>query len=69
MRVIKSAEDVTTLPFVDRGQQLDNGILGVDSVRKFYVAVVNKMIKIFPFHDDVLRNLAVVNPDPALRES
>jgi len=39
-----------------------------DSVRKFYVAVVNKMIKIFPFNNDVLRDLAAVNPDAALRE-
>ena len=36
-----------------------------DSVRKFYVRVVNKMIKIFPFHDDVFRDLAALN----LRES
>jgi len=40
-----------------------------DSVRKFYVAVVNKMIKIFPFHDDVLRDLTALNPDPALQGS
>ncbi|KAK2187492.1 hypothetical protein NP493_163g01049 [Ridgeia piscesae] len=93
MRAIKSAEDLTTVPFADRGQQLDNSILAVgmelrsmlandeddleeatatrifDSVRKFYVAVVNKMVNIFPFHDDVLRDLAALNPDPALRES
>ena len=93
MRVIKSAEDLTTVPFADRSQQLDNSILAVgmelrsmlandeddleeatvtrvfDSVRKFYVAVVTKMINIFPFHDDVLRDLAALNPDPALRES
>ena len=40
-----------------------------DSVRNFYVAVVNKLIKIFPFHDDVLRDLVALIPDPALRES
>ena len=40
-----------------------------DSVRRFYVAVVNKMVNIFPFHDDMLRDLAALNPDPALRES
>ena len=40
-----------------------------ESVRKFYIAVVNKMIKIFPFNDDVLRDLAAVNPDSALQES
>ena len=40
-----------------------------DNVRKFYVAVVNKMIKIFPFHDDVLRDLTALNPDPALQGS
>ncbi|KAK2163279.1 hypothetical protein LSH36_82g00005 [Paralvinella palmiformis] len=38
-----------------------------DSVRNFYVAVVNKLIKIFPFHDDVLRDLVALIPDPALR--
>ena len=38
-------------------------------MRKFYVAVVNMVIKIFPFHDDVLGDLAALNPDPALRES
>ena len=32
-----------------------------DSVRKFYIPVVNKMIKIFPSF--------CTNPDPALRES
>jgi len=40
-----------------------------DIVRKFYVAVVNKMIKIFPFHDNVLKDLAALNVNPALRES
>ena len=40
-----------------------------ESVRKFYVAAINKIIKIFPFHDDVLRDLAAPNPDTALRES
>jgi hypothetical protein len=30
-----------------------------DSVHKFYIAVVGKIIKIFPFHDDVFRGLAV----------
>ena len=39
------------------------------SVCRFYIAIVNKMINIFPFHDDVLRDLAALNPDPALRES
>jgi len=29
MRAIKSAEDLTTVPFADRGQQLDNNILPV----------------------------------------
>ena len=33
---------------------------------KFYVAVVNK---IFPFHDDILGDLAALNLDPALLES
>jgi len=32
-----------------------------DSVRKFYIPVVNKMIKIFPFHDEVLRDIAALN--------
>ena len=41
----------------------------LDSVRKFYVTILNKMVKIFPFHDDELRNLAALNSDPALRES
>jgi len=31
-----------------------------DSVRKFYIAVVNQMIKILPFHDDVLGDLAAL---------
>ena len=30
------------------------------SVRHFYVAIVEKMVKIFPFHDTVLKNLCVV---------
>ena len=38
-------------------------------MRIFYVAVVNKIIKIFPFHDDVLMVLAALNPDPVLRVS
>jgi len=37
-----------------------------DSVRKFYVAVVNKTIKIFPFHDDVLRDLAALSASGVL---
>ena len=36
------------------------------SVRLFYVAIVEKMVKIFPFHNTVLKDLAVVNPDPKL---
>ena len=82
MRAIKSAKDLTTVTFADRGQQFDNNILAknedhleeatatrICGVRKFYVAVVNKIIKIFPFHDDVLMDLAALNPDPALLES
>ena len=38
-----------------------------DTVCTFYVTVVNKMIKIFPFHDDVLRDLVALNPDPTLQ--
>ena len=38
-------------------------------MHKFYVAVVNKMIKMFPFHDDALRYLAALNSDPVLRQS
>ena len=40
-----------------------------DSVRRFYVAIVEKMVKIFPFHDAVLKDLAVLNPDPKLRDT
>ena len=38
-------------------------------VHKVYVAVVKTIIKIFPYHDDVLRDLAALNSDPALRVS
>jgi len=38
-----------------------------NSVRHFYVAIVEKMVKIFPFHDTVLKNLSVLNPDSKLR--
>ena len=40
------------------------------SVRYFYVAIVEKMVKIFfPFHDTVLKDLSVLNPDPKLRDT
>ena len=93
MTATMSAEDLTTVPFDDRAQELDYSILAVgmvlrtmlanyeddlgkntatrifESVRKFYGAVVNKMVKMFPFHNDVLRGLVVLKPDPALLES
>ena len=39
------------------------------SVRKFYVSVVDKMARIFPFNDEALKDLTVLNPDPKLRDS
>jgi len=39
------------------------------SVRHFYVAIVEKMVKIFPFHDAVLNDLSVLNPDFKLRDT
>ena len=39
------------------------------SVRYFYVAIVEKMVKIFPFHDTVLKDFSVLNPDPKLRDT
>ena len=52
-------------------EDLDENIVAriFDSVRKFYSAVVNKMVKSFPFHNDMLTGPAVLKPDPALLES
>jgi hypothetical protein len=36
------------------------------SVRHFYVTIVEKMVRIFPFHDTVLKDFSVLNPDPKL---
>ena len=38
-------------------------------VLHFYVAIVEKMVKIFPFHDTVLKDLSMLNPDPKLRDT
>ncbi|KAK2141929.1 hypothetical protein LSH36_1015g00014 [Paralvinella palmiformis] len=76
MRVIKSATDLTNVSFADRSVQLDDDILAAvmamrtmladsddlaDSVRHFYVAIVEKIVKIFPFHDTVLKALSVLH--------
>ena len=83
MRVIKSATDLTNVSFADRSVQLDDDILAAvmamrtmladsddlaDSVRHFYVAIVEKMVRIFQFHDTVLKDISVLNPDPKLRD-
>jgi len=39
------------------------------SVHHFYIAIVKKMVKIFPFHDTVLKDLSMLNPDPKLRNT
>ena len=39
-----------------------------DSVRQYYVATVDKMLKIFPFKNSTLKDLSILNPDPKLRE-
>ena len=36
-------------------------------VRKFYQAVVTKILEIFPFHDPTLRSLAFLNPDTRVK--
>ena len=38
-------------------------------VHHFYVAIVEKMVKIFPFQDTVLKDLAMLNPDPNLHDT
>ena len=40
-----------------------------NSVRHFYIAIVEKMVTIFPFHNTVLKDLTVVNPDPELHDT
>jgi len=42
---------------------------GFSTVRHFYVAIVEKMVKIFPFHDTVLKDLSMLNPDSKLRDT
>jgi len=36
------------------------------SVRHFYVAIVEKMVKIFLFNEKELKDLSVLKPDPKL---
>lgn len=40
-----------------------------NSVRQFYVTIVAKMVRIFPFHDTLLKDLAVLNPDPKINDN
>ena len=56
---------------VDCADDFDNATLQrfFTSVRKFYVFVVEKMARVFPFNDEALKDLTVLNPDPKLRDS
>ena len=69
MRAIKSDNDLTTVPFSDRSQQLDNSILEDDLGDVTSTRIFANVRKFFLVLDDVLRDLAGLNPDPALRES
>ena len=77
MRAIKTAADLTTVlhdEILNIGLETEDEIENsthdriFTSIRDFYMAVV-KMIRIFPLNDEVLRDLAVLNTDPQLRDN
>uniref|UniRef100_H3ALC1 HAT C-terminal dimerisation domain-containing protein n=1 Tax=Latimeria chalumnae TaxID=7897 RepID=H3ALC1_LATCH len=75
MEVVKQhAEDLTQVPYKDGISQNDNVFLAIgtstklkktlfEAIRTFYVAVVDKMIDKFPFHDNLLSDMAILNPN------
>jgi len=76
-RSVQLVDDILTVGMAIRAMVADSDDDLADStrtrifksVRHFYVAIVEKMVKIFPFHDTVLKNLSVLNPDPKLRDT
>ena len=76
-RSVKLDDNILTVGMAMQTRLADSGDDLADSTRTrifksvhhFYVAIVEKMVKIFPFHDTVLKDLAVFNPHPKLRDA